>query len=79
MALFGPRIAIFTNNGRNCMKQGTGREFTWDFSEEVRRIRGFIPDLPMPAGQFEEIIATSHDLDRKDRTDKLIQMTPKKK
>jgi hypothetical protein len=29
-------------------------------------------------GQFTEIIATTLDLDRKDRTDKLIQMTLKK-
>jgi hypothetical protein len=78
MALFGRRIAIFTKDGKNCMKQDTGRQFTWDFSEEVRRIRGVIPGLLIPVGQFTEIIATTLDLDRKDRTDKLIQMTLKK-
>ena len=36
---------------------GTGREFMWDFNEEVRRIREVIPGLPIPGPQFEEIIA----------------------
>jgi hypothetical protein len=51
----------------------------WDFHEEVRRIRGVIPGLPIPAAQHEEIIETCLNLDRQDRADKLMQMTPKKK
>src|SRR5713226_1752953 len=78
MPLFAPRITIFTKDGKSYTKQATGREFIWDFNEEARRIRGFIPGLPIPAGQFEEIIATCRDLDRQDRADKLIQLTLKK-
>jgi hypothetical protein len=52
MTLFGPRITIFTKDGKNYMKQRTGREFIWDFSEGVRRIRGGGPGLPIPAAQF---------------------------
>jgi hypothetical protein len=78
MPLFGPRITIFTKDGKSYTKQGTGREFIWDFNEEARRIRGVIPGLPIPAEQFEEIIATCRDLDRQDRADKLIQLTLKK-
>jgi hypothetical protein len=37
--LFGPRITIFTNDGHSFTKEGTGREFIWDFEELVRRIR----------------------------------------
>jgi hypothetical protein len=37
-ALFGPRITIFTKDGRSFTKEGTGREFIWDFEEQVRRI-----------------------------------------
>ena len=47
----------------------------WDFTEEARRIRDVIPGLPIPAAQFEAIIATCRDLDRQDRTDKLMQLT----
>jgi 2-methylcitrate dehydratase PrpD len=78
MPLFGPRITIFTKDGKSYTKQGTGREFIWDFAEESRRIRGIIPGLPIPATQFEEMIATCRDLDQQDRADKLTQLTLKK-
>jgi hypothetical protein len=78
MTLFGPRITIFTKDGKSYTKQGTGREFMWDFDEEVRRIRGVIPGLPIPAAQFEQIIATCRDLDRQARADTLVQLTVKK-
>jgi 2-methylcitrate dehydratase PrpD len=75
MTLFGPRITIYTKDGKSYTKQSTGREFMWDFNEEARRIRDVIPGLPIPAAQFEAIIATCRDLDRQDRADRLIQLT----
>src|SRR3989442_133462 len=78
MTLFGPRITIVTKDGKSYTKQSTGREFIWDFDEEVRRIREVIPGLPIPAAQFEDIIATCRDLDRQDRADRLIGLTLKK-
>jgi 2-methylcitrate dehydratase PrpD len=77
MTLFGPRITIHTKDGKSYTKQSTGREFMWDFNEETQRIRDVIPGLPIPAAQFEDIIATCRDLDRQDRADKLIQLTLK--
>jgi 2-methylcitrate dehydratase PrpD len=77
MTLFGPRITIYTKDGKSYTKQATGREFMWDFNEEARRIRDVIPGLPIPAAQFEDIIATCHDLDQHDRADRLIQLTLK--
>jgi len=78
MTLFGPRITIHTKDGRSYTKQSTGREFMWDFEEEARRIRGIVPGLPIPAAQFEEIVATCRDLDRHDRADALIRLTLEK-
>ena len=78
MTLFGPRITIFTKDGKNYTKQSTGREFMWDFAEETRRIREAIPGLPIPPAQFEDIVATCRDLDRRDRADTLIRLTLKK-
>jgi 2-methylcitrate dehydratase PrpD len=78
MTLFGPRFTIYTKDGKHYTKQSTGREFMWDFPEEARRIREVIPGLPIPAAQFEDIIATCRDLDRQDRADRLIQLTLKK-
>jgi 2-methylcitrate dehydratase PrpD len=75
MTLFGPRITIITKDGKSYTKQSTGREFMWDFDEEARRIRDVIPGLPIPAEQFEAMIATCRGLDREDRADKLIQLT----
>ena len=78
MTLFGPRITIFTRDGQSHTRQATGREFMWDFDEEARRIRDVIPGLPIPAAQFEDLIATCRDLDRQDRADTLIGLTLKK-
>jgi 2-methylcitrate dehydratase PrpD len=75
MTLFGPRITIFTKDGKSYTRQATGREFIWDFNEEARRIRGVIPGLPIPAAQFEDLIATCGDLDRQERADRLVQLT----
>jgi hypothetical protein len=75
MTLFGPRITIFTRDGKSYTRQATGREFIWDFNEEARRIRGVIPGLPVSTGQFEEIIATCLNLDRQERADRLVQLT----
>lgn len=77
MTLFGPRITIYTKDGKSYTKQGTGREFIWDFDEEARRIRDVIPGLPIPAAQFETMIATCRDLEREDKADKLVKLTLK--
>jgi 2-methylcitrate dehydratase PrpD len=75
MTLFGPRITVFTKDGKGYTKQSTGREFIWDFDEEARRIRGVIPGLPIPAEQFEKLIATCRDLDQQARAARLIELT----
>ncbi len=75
MTLFGPRITVYTKDGKSYTKQSTGREFIWDFDEEARRIRDVIPGIPIPQAQFEAIIATCRDLDREARADKLIRLT----
>jgi 2-methylcitrate dehydratase PrpD len=79
MPLFAPQITIYTKDGRRYTKQATGREFIWDFEEQARRIRGAAPGLPIPAAQFESIIATCGDLDRQERADKLVRLTLKER
>jgi len=75
MTLFGPRFTIYTKDGKSYTRQSTGREFIWDFGEEARRIRDIIPGLPIPAAQFETLIATCRDLEQHERADRLIQLT----
>ena len=74
--LFGPRITVFTKDGRNFTKEGTGREFIWDFEEEARRIRPVTPGLAISEAQFAELINACRHLDRLDHaTQKLISLT----
>ena len=61
--LFGPRITIFTKDGRSFTREGTGREFIWDFEEEVRRIRPVAPGLAIGEAQFDRLIDTCRHLD----------------
>ncbi len=75
MTLFGPRITIHTKDGKSYTKQGTGREFIWDYAEEARRLGEIVPGLPIPAKQFEEMISTCRDLERQERADKLVKLT----
>src|SRR5712691_4583114 len=61
--LFGPRITVFTKDGRSFTREGTGREFIWDFEEEVRRIRPVAPGLAIGEPQFDRLIDTCRHLD----------------
>ena len=75
-ALFSPRITIFTKDGKSFTKEGTGREFIWDFEVEARRIHGVAPGLAVSEAQFAELIDTCRHLDRHDRAaEKLIALT----
>ena len=48
--LFGPRITVFTKDGRSYTREGTGREFIWDFEEHARRIQPVAPGLAISRG-----------------------------
>ncbi len=75
--LFGPRITIMLRNGRSYTADGTGREFIWDFDEEVRRIRPVAPGLPISPARFDELIEAARHLDTLDRADELVKATLK--
>jgi 2-methylcitrate dehydratase PrpD len=61
--LFGPRMTIFTKDGRSFVKEGTGREFIWDFDEEARRIYPILPGIKIPEAQFKRLIDACRTLD----------------
>jgi hypothetical protein len=74
--LFGPRITVFTKDGRSYTREGTGREFIWDFEEEARRIRGVAPGLAISEAQFDRLIDACRRLDTLDRAaDTLFALT----
>jgi len=74
--LFGPRITIFTKDGRSFTKEGTGREFIWDFEEEARRIGPIGPGTAISEARFAELIDACRHLDRLDHAaETLIALT----
>jgi 2-methylcitrate dehydratase PrpD len=75
MTLFGPRFTIHTKDGKSYTKQSTGREFIWDYAEEVRRLRDIVPGLPIPAAQWEQLVSACGSLEKEPRGDKLVQLT----
>jgi 2-methylcitrate dehydratase PrpD len=73
--LFGPKITVYTKDGKHHAIESTGREFMWDLAEEARRIPERVPELPIPRSQFEDLIAAIGDLEKLDRADRLVQLT----
>jgi hypothetical protein len=73
--LFGPRITITMKDGRTFTADGTGREFIWDFEEEVRRMGGVAPGLPIPEARFAELIGAIRDLESLQDAAQLIGYT----
>jgi 2-methylcitrate dehydratase PrpD len=64
--LFGPRITVFTKDGRSYTREGTGREFIWDFEEQARRIQPISSGLAISEAQFAELVDTCRRLDQLD-------------
>jgi len=73
--LFGPSVTIFTKDGQSYTRHGTGREFIWDFEEEVRRIRGVEPGIPILPAQYGQLIDACRRLDGLERAEELIRLT----
>jgi 2-methylcitrate dehydratase PrpD len=74
--LFGPRITVFTRDGRSHTREGTGREFIWDFDEQARRIHPISPGLAISEARFAELVDTCRGLDRFDAAgQRLIALT----
>ena len=74
--LFGPRVTIFTRDGRSFTREGTGREFIWDFEEEARRVQPIAPGLAIPPAQFSQLIDCCRNLEKTDNAaQKLIALT----
>jgi 2-methylcitrate dehydratase PrpD len=74
--LFGPRVTVFTKDGRRFTREGTGREFIWDFEEQARRIGPIASGIAISATQYVELVDTCRNLDRIDgAASKLIALT----
>jgi hypothetical protein len=74
--LFGPRITVFTKDGRSFTREGTGREFIWDFEEQARRISPIAPGTAIGESRFAELVEACRHLDHLDHAaNTLIALT----
>jgi hypothetical protein len=74
--LFGPRITIFTKDGRSFTKEGTGREFIFDFETLVRRLAPIEPGLKISPARYADLTDTCRRLDEIDNAaQRLIGLT----
>lgn len=74
--LFGPRITVFLKDGRGFTKEGTGREFIFDFETLVQRLKPIEPGLKISPAQFAELVDTCRHLETVDSAaEKLIGLT----
>ncbi len=73
-----PRITIFLKNGESRTKEGTGREFIWDFETLVARIQPIATGLAISSSQYDQLIDTCRHLDHTDNAaQQLIARTVK--
>ena len=77
--LFGPKITIFTRDGKSYTANSKGKEFMFDLEETTRRLKELVPVLPITLEQFEDIITACRNLEKLPKADKLIQLTCVKK
>jgi hypothetical protein len=74
--LFGPRITVFTKDGRALVREGTGREFIWDFDTHAARMQGVKPGLAIPPERYDALIGTVRGLETiADAAGRLIGLT----
>jgi len=74
--LFGPRITIFTKDGRTLTREGTGREFIFDFAELTQRLSPLAEGLAISPAQYAELTEACRRLDAVDNAaTKLIGLT----
>ena len=57
--LFGPRVTVFAKDGRVFSKEGTGREFIWDFEKHALRMA----PIAVAAPAYDGVVAVCRGLD----------------
>jgi hypothetical protein len=73
--LFGPTVTIYLKDGRAFTKEGSGREFIWDFEGLRQRIAGVRPGLPIAGEQYDELTAACSAIESLERASRLIELT----
>jgi 2-methylcitrate dehydratase PrpD len=64
--LFGPRVTVFTRDGRSFTREGTGREFIWNFEREAERIKPIASGIAISAERFDGLIDACRTLEQQE-------------
>jgi len=64
--LFGPRVTVFTKDGRSFTREGTGREFIWNFEDHANRMRPIASGLAIAPDRYESLIDACRTLEQQD-------------
>jgi 2-methylcitrate dehydratase PrpD len=72
---FAPRMTFTLTDGRRVTGEYTGRELMWDFATDARELRRFVPGLPIPAAQYDRLVAAIAGLDTAPSVDDLVRLT----
>ena len=75
---FAPRMTFLLKDGRRITGEYHGRELMWDFARDAQELRRFIPGLPVPAPQYDHLVAVIASLDSADSVNDLVGLTLRK-
>ena len=74
--LFGPRITVYTQDGKSYTREGTGREFIFDYEGLVNRIGAVGSGMQITESRYGELIDACRKLDGlDDAAGRLIGLT----
>jgi 2-methylcitrate dehydratase PrpD len=73
--LFAPKVTIHLNNGQSVTRAATGKEFIWDFEQEVQRLRGAEHGMPIDAARFAQLSELCRSLEQQSDAARLIDLT----
>ena len=72
---FAPRLSVVLGDGRRLVGEYHGRELMWDFANDARELRRFVPGLPIAPPQYDRLVAAISGLDKATSVDEVIRLT----
>jgi 2-methylcitrate dehydratase PrpD len=71
---FAPRLTVVLRDGRRVTGEYHGRELMWDFARDARELRRFVPGLPIPAPQYDRLVAAIATLETAASVDDIVRL-----
>jgi 2-methylcitrate dehydratase PrpD len=72
---FAPRLTFAVGGGRRVTGEYHGRELMWDFARDAEILRRFVPGLPIPAAQYDRLVAAVQGLDAASSVTEIVGLT----